>query len=136
MRQRAAKMCLTPRRYIDNSATMGPGWVGDTYTYKEFARALFLTLRNFATFQDDVLNTATVDAYGMSLYDVPFVHIRISFMRKQTKGGVYRYIGVGFALLVQHHRAMRRPLNVERVTITKLHAFLYLYLMSLYLPMP
>lgn len=45
-------------------------------------------------------------------------------------GGDYsiKVIGVGFALLVQLNRAMRRPLNVERATKSDLHAF------SLYMP--
>ena len=33
-------------------------------------------------------------------------------------GILYKYIGVGFALLVQLYRAMRRPLSVERATGT------------------
>ncbi len=37
-------------------------------------------------------------------------------------GDLYKLIGVGFALLVQPYRAMRRPLNVGRVTSTDLHA--------------
>ena len=45
-------------------------------------------------------------------------------------GGDYsiKVIGVGFALLVQLHRAMRRPQDVERATKSNLHAF------SLYMP--
>ena len=39
------------------------------------------------------------------------------------EGILYKHIGVGFALLVLHHRAMRRPQAVERVTGTNLHAF-------------
>ena len=45
-------------------------------------------------------------------------------------GGDYsiKVIGVGFALLVQLNRAMRRPLNVERATKSDLHAFsLYMH---------
>jgi len=38
---------------------------------------------------------------------------------------LYKHIGVGFALLVQLYRAMRRPLIVERATGSDLHAFLY-----------
>ena len=33
---------------------------------------------------------------------------------------------MGFALLVQQHRAMRRPLNVGRATGSDLHAFLFI----------
>ena len=45
-------------------------------------------------------------------------------------GGDYyiKIIGVGFVLLVQLHRAMRRPQLVERATKSDLHAF------SLYMP--
>ena len=34
-----------------------------------------------------------------------------------------KIIGVGFALLVQLNRAMRRPQDVERATRSDLHAF-------------
>ena len=46
---------------------------------------------------------------------------------------MYKHIGVGFALLVLHHRAMRRPLCVERVTGTNLHAFLYGHINTLFI---
>ena len=41
-------------------------------------------------------------------------------------GILYKHIGVGFALLVQLYRAMRRPLIVERATGSDLHAFLFI----------
>lgn len=44
-------------------------------------------------------------------------------------GGDYsiKVIGVGFALLVQLNRAMRRPLNVERATKYGSPRFFFIY---------
>lgn len=39
------------------------------------------------------------------------------------KDGLYKLIGVGYALLVQLYRAMRKSQDVEQVTGTDLHAF-------------
>lgn len=41
-------------------------------------------------------------------------------------GILYKHIGVGFALLVQQHRAMREPQDVGRATGSDLHA-LFVY---------
>ena len=51
------------------------------------------------------------------------MYVYDSMCAKWQVGILYKFIGVGFALLVQHHRAMREPLNVERVTESDLHAF-------------
>ena len=42
-------------------------------------------------------------------------------------GVLHKHIGVGFALLVQRYRAMRRPQAVERVTVRISTLFLYGY---------
>ena len=62
------------------------------------------------------------------LFHMPlFVLTSGLFAKKSTtrrgKECSIKIISVGFALLVRHHRAMRRPLSVERVTGTDLHAF-------------
>ena len=75
---------------------------------------------------------ATVDAHGM-FYQHPrmpqwtdcWCIAPYGLYPLRIKGILYKHIGVGFALLVRHHRAMRRPQAVERVTGTNLHAFSY-----------
>ena len=71
------------------------------------------------------MSKATVDAYGMFFISVSLLpYIRVSGFIAPWRmviwvwGYYIKTIGVGFALLVQHYRAMRRPLSVERVTGT------------------
>ena len=72
-----------------------------------FRRGVYHTLCSWrwetSQLSDDVWDMATVDAPG--------------------SGVLYNHISVGFALLVRHHRAMRRPLSVERVAGANLHAW-------------
>ena len=71
------------------------------------------------------MNMATVDAHGMFLYAslLAAIYIYSLDVLACLQGLHYKIIGVGFALLVRLNRAMRRPLNVERVTKSDLHAF-------------
>lgn len=73
------------------------------------------------------MDIATVDAHGMYLLSLPaFSYCTLSIYGSagaECGGELYKHIGVGFALLVQLYRAMRRPQEAERVTSTDLHAF-------------
>lgn len=99
-----------------------------------FRRGVYHTLCSWrwetSQLSDDVWDMATVDAHGMFYQQHPSVwrmYSPIGFLpwecMRPGSGVLYNHISVGFALLVRHHRAMRRPLSVERVAGANLHAW-------------
>lgn len=87
-----------------------------------YSDALYLTSRNFATFQikSELSNgRCSWDVYEypslLFLYAAIYCYIRCAGLGNKDR---LKYIGVGFALLVQLNRAMRKPLGVDRATGT------------------
>ncbi len=87
-------------------------------------------LRNF----QEMSEQCNVDAYGM-IISIPlesYAYVISYNIEGMRPWDCYIFIGVGVALLVQHFRAMRRPLTVERVTVLTSTLFAFYSLREFY----
>lgn len=107
------------------------------YIKESVYHALVLDASNLA---NSIVQSGTMQRQMLMgcFYKHPYLHsyILIVFLQKVCdfggQGVLYKFIGVGSALLVQLYWAMREPRSVGRVTGTDLHAF-FIWLPRLFL---